>query len=320
MVDIDGDCSCPVGFNCKHIVAVCLQHIENEKNRYTPSQKRGVQWLEDFSKLSSKEEVLEHQDFLLYRLFEAGTYKIQELNFYKSKILKKGGISKGTKLHDILHQTYKHDCVRSDDLSIIQLLKVLIPSQWSEDVSFEGEIGAMVLKKMVGTRRCYYQDFIQPLAFSKEIIEVKFFWEEVEDQKRKIQSNLNPEGTFIPTTPPMYIDPIKNMIQVLSCEYDPTSIDLLLQAPVVEIADIDQFMQKSFELIPDINIPMPKEFDYQEREIIPVPMLELGYGKDEDERTIHFLRLSFLYEDHQLLFSLKKVFFVFKKKILRLKS
>ncbi len=300
MVDIDGDCSCPVGFNCKHVVAACLQHIENEKNRYTPSQKRGVQWLEDFSKLSSPVDQIEDQSFLLYRLFEQGTYKIQELNFYRVKPLKKGGLSKGIQLYNLLHETYKHDCVNSEDLSIIQLLKALIHSQLSEEVTLEGEIGAMVLKKMVQTQRCYYKNALQPLQFSEEIIEVEFFWEEVEADKRKIQSNLNPEGTFIPTTPLMYIDLVNNTIQVLNSKYDAASIDLLLQAPVVEIEDIDQFIQKSFELIPDINIPMPKEFDYEEREVMPVPLLELGCGKDESEKKIHFMRLSFLYEDHQL--------------------
>ncbi|HIP03261.1 MAG TPA: hypothetical protein EYG75_07065 [Campylobacterales bacterium] len=261
MVDIDGDCSCPVGFNCKHIVAVLLQYIENEKNRYSPSQKRGVQWLKDFSKLSSTEEHVQYPEFLLYRLFEQGTYKIQELNFYRAKTLKKGAVSKGTRLRNLLHETYKHDFVDSDDLSIIQLLKALVNTTWSEEVTLEGEVGLMVLKKMVKSGRCYYRDAIEPLTFCKEILNVEFFWEEVETQKRKIVSNLNPEGTFILTSPPMYIDPIKNTLQVVHSKFDATSIDLLLQAPVVEVEDINQFMNKAFEIIPDVDIPIPKEFD-----------------------------------------------------------
>ncbi len=314
VVDIDGDCSCPVGFNCKHVVAVCFQYMENEKNRYTPSQKRAIRWLEDFSKLSSfKNQVEEHQEFILYRLFEQGTYKIQDLNFYKVKMLKKGGMSKGKHIFNLLHETYKHECVNSDDLSIIQLLKALVSSTWSEDVSFEGEIGAMVLKKMVETRRCYYKNSMQPLGFCEEVFEVEFFWKEIGENKRKIQSNLNPEGTFIPTTPPMYIEPVSNTLQVVSCEYDTETINLLLDAPEVEVNDIDQFMNKAFELIPDINIPMPKEFDYEEREVSPLPFLELSCGKDEAGRVIHFMRLSFLYEEHQLPLFPQKSFFRFQE-------
>ncbi|HIP60270.1 MAG TPA: helicase SNF2 [Campylobacterales bacterium] len=313
MVDIDGDCSCPVGFNCKHIVAVLLQYIENEKNRYSPSQKRGVQWLKDFSKLSSTEEHVQYPEFLLYRLFEQGTYKIQELNFYRAKTLKKGAVSKGTRLRNLLHETYKHDFVDSDDLSIIQLLKALVNTTWSEEVTLEGEVGLMVLKKMVKSGRCYYRDAIEPLTFCKEILNVEFFWEEVETQKRKIVSNLNPEGTFILTSPPMYIDPIKNTLQVVHSKFDATSIDLLLQAPVVEVEDINQFMNKAFEIIPDVDIPIPQEFDYHERIIPLVPLLELNCGKDEEGRIAHYMRLSFLYEEHQLPLFPQKDFFRFQE-------
>ena len=313
MVDIDGDCSCPVGFNCKHIVATLLQYIENEKNRYTPSQKRAVQWLKDFSKLSSTKEPVQYPEFLLYRLFEQGTYKIDELNFYRAKILKNGGLSKGTKLRNLLHETYKHDFVDSDDLSIIQLLKALVNTTWSEEVTFEGEVGLIALKKMVKSGRCYYKDAIEPLSFCKEIIDVEFFWEEVETQKKKIVSNLNPDGTFIPTSPPMYIDPVKNTLQVVRSKFDTTSIDLLLQAPVVEVEDINQFMNKAFEIIPDVNIPIPQEFDYHKRIIPLVPLLELNCEKDEEGRIVHYMRLSFLYEEHQLPLFPQKDFFRFQE-------
>lgn len=314
MVDIDGDCSCPVRFNCKHMVAASLKYIENEKNRYTPSQVRGVQWLEDFSKLSSKERAEDYPEFLLYRLFDEGKYKTQELNFYRSKRLKKGGISKGTRLSNLLHESFKYEYLNSEDHSIIPLIKALIPSQWSEDVTFEGEIGAMVLKQMVATGRCYYRDAMVPLKFCKEIIEVEFFWKNIDTKKRKIESNLPPEGTFIPTTPPIYIDLVENSMHVLSCVYDATSIDLLLQAPEVEVEDINLFMNKAFDLIPDIDIPMPTEFDYEERNVTPIPCLELLSDHDENGRSVHFMKLSFMYEEHRLPLFPQKSFLRFQEK------
>jgi len=121
-VHINGECSCPVSFNCKHIIASLLQHLANQNDKQTPAQKKSIQWLKDFSRTTQPEEAEKQEEFLIYRLFEEGYYKIQDVNFYKTKQLKKGGLGKGTKLHNILQEPHRYRYLNADDNAIIQLL------------------------------------------------------------------------------------------------------------------------------------------------------------------------------------------------------
>lgn len=312
-VHINGNCTCPVGFNCKHIVASLLQYTSNENNKETPSQRKSTQWLKDFSRALQHEEEEKQEEFLIYRLFEDGHYKVQDVKFYKTKMLKNGKLGKGTHLRNIIQEPYRYNYLNSDDNAIVQLLKSLTHNQWSDDVTFDGEIGAIVLQKMLATGRCYYRDSLQALTYSEDIIEVEFFWQNSDLSKSKITSNLPKEGTFIPTNPAMYIDASNDTLHRINSKYDAETITLLLDAPTIEKEDINQFMSNAFELIPDIDIPMPKEFDYKEIKVSPTPLLALNSGSDEEGRTIHFMQLSFLYEETKLPLFPQKSFFRYIK-------
>ncbi len=310
---INGECTCPVGFNCKHVVAALLQYLENQDNKETTSQRQSTQWLKDFSSITEVKEEKQQEEFLIYRLFEEGYYKVQDVKFFKTKMLKNGKLGKGTHLHNLLQEPHRYHYLNADDKAIIQLLNSLTVSQWSDDVTFEGEIGTIALKKMIETKRCYYRDATQALTLSEEVINAEFFWQNSSLEKSKITSNLPKYGTFIPTIPPMYIDATSHTLHQVHSKYDARTITLLLDAPTVEIDDINAFMHKAFELIPDIDIPLPKEFNYEEIEVSPTPLLVLDSGKDEEERTVYFMRLSFLYKEKKIPLYPQKTFFRYQE-------
>ncbi len=312
-IHINGECTCPVSFNCKHIVASLLQYLADEDNQETASQRKSIQWLQDFSRTTQVEKKEKQEEFMIYRLFEDGHYKIQDVKFIKTKRLKNGKLGKGTQLHNVIHEPHRYRYLDTDDKAIIQVLNSVTTNQWSDDVTLEGELGAIALKKMIDTKRCYYRDSLQVLTLSEESIEVEFFWENIDLEKSKITSNLPKYGTFIPTVPAMYIDATNHTLHKINSKYDVQTIILLLDAPVVEIADINQFMHKAFDLIPDIDIPLPKEFDYKEIEVSPTPLLLLDSGKDEEGGIIHFMRLSFLYKERELPLFPQKSFFRYQE-------
>ena len=312
-VHINGECTCPVGFNCKHIVASLLQYLADEDNQETASQRKSTQWLQDFSRTTQTKKEEKHEEFLIYRLFEDGHYKVQDVKFFKTKRLKNGKLGKGTRLQNVIQEPHRYRYLNADDNAIIQVLNSLTTNQWSDDLTLEGELGAIALKKMVDTKRCYYRDSEQILTYHDEIINAEFFWENIDLKKSKITSNLPKYGTFIPTIPAMYIDDTSNTIHKIKSKYDAKTIMLLLDAPIVDKEDINKFMNQAFELIPDIDIPLPKEFNYKEIEVSPTPLLALESGKDNEGRIIHFMRLSFLYEEKQLPLFPQKSFFRYQK-------
>jgi uncharacterized Zn finger protein len=86
-IDIDGECSCPVGYNCKHVATVLIKYIK-ELNKSVLENR----WLREVEvALQDKKVVSDYvksDNFLVYRLFEeSGTYA-NDLIIYKSRILK----------------------------------------------------------------------------------------------------------------------------------------------------------------------------------------------------------------------------------------
>lgn len=45
---IEGECSCPVGFNCKHVAAVLLAGLEEQETTSTGARPELLRWLEAF--------------------------------------------------------------------------------------------------------------------------------------------------------------------------------------------------------------------------------------------------------------------------------
>jgi len=69
-VRIQGKCTCPVGYNCKHVGAVCLSYIKN--NPVTEEKIKASQvekWLEDLDKTSYDDRQESSEYFITYRLF-----------------------------------------------------------------------------------------------------------------------------------------------------------------------------------------------------------------------------------------------------------
>ena len=52
--DIDGSCSCPMHYNCKHIAAACLKYLqEGEQTPNHSTAEECLEWLEKFQQQSS---------------------------------------------------------------------------------------------------------------------------------------------------------------------------------------------------------------------------------------------------------------------------
>ncbi|RUM64243.1 MAG: helicase SNF2 [Sulfurospirillum sp.] len=299
--NIVGDCSCPVAFNCKHVVAACMQAIRMQKESLTPSQKDLKAWLEKFRHKPATLPLQKNPDeLLLYRLYEKRPYHDAPLTFYKTKRLKKGGFGKEYQVPDgnLFQDPYRYHYVDHEDIEILQLLKPLRHGLYPYEITFDGELGAIALQKMLATGRCFLGESNTPLQMSSDPVTPEFHWEEHTDGKKQLLSNLDPEGALLPTVPIYYIDPRTDTVHEVRTTYDTHTLSLLLHAPAVEKEDIDYFMKQAFAQIPEIDLPLPEEFACEEINTAPVPHLFLRNFTQKDGSIGHCIELSFLYADH----------------------
>jgi len=92
---IEGNCSCPMGYNCKHVVAACLMYQYSLQNASTGAS--CLDWLNDLDEPTAQHDV--YQEFIIYILNKAINNSREftiELSLSKQK--KSGGLGKGRKL------------------------------------------------------------------------------------------------------------------------------------------------------------------------------------------------------------------------------
>jgi len=103
-IKINGDCSCPVKYNCKHTVASLLKYIdEYQSNNTLPFKKQKISeiynWIDNFYNKDSY--VIDN--IIQYHLIPLDMRRGRFLlRLFKSKILKKGGYGKIIPLNDLL--------------------------------------------------------------------------------------------------------------------------------------------------------------------------------------------------------------------------
>ncbi len=305
---VDGDCDCPVGYNCKHVVASLFEAFDKQL-KGQDSKSDYELWLEklDEDKSSTTTDArVDKEHFLIYRLFVEDWGS--DVNFYKSKKLKKGGISKGTKLSNenvFYSYEYNYNYLLQEDMDTISLLKNLADN-YREDVEFKGEIGAIALKKIVATNRAFYKDKIEsPLRFATEKMELKFEWEDVEDGSR-LTSNLSDYDVLIRKTEPMFcINTFENVIYEVESAVPKDKIELLLNAPTIPKQEIGRVVQKLFEKVPEESITVPKDFKVEEFRADVVPYLYI-YGIKNGEGMAHCMELKYFYGDYEFDFDSKE--------------
>ena len=300
---IEGRCSCPVGYDCKHVVAVLFKilsdtTIENHEN--SPKI-----WLDKFMKIHqpkvalSQDNAQEH--LMIIRLFRD---ERNDFEFCKAKFLKSGVISKGTKIsHDNMmycyDNTYHYTYLTSEDRKLIAKLNNTSDGSYHSTYKFTDEYGALMLKALVKTGKGYYRDSTIPLHYEDVPKQLTFEWMEQEG-KGHLVSNLNDnEKLIVNTIPPMCINSEMNTLYEVKTVYDKEGLECMLHAPEMPMETVTKVTQTVVEKLPDIHFPLPQSFSMEEIQIDAKPYLYL-FGKKNASQTVHAMELHFMYGNYEV--------------------
>lgn len=301
---INGNCACPVGHNCKHMVATLFYAIhEEDLNAKRQKEDPVDKWINDFKALQVKTslKVIPQEDyFLIYRLFMED-YGENQLNFYRAKILKNGNLSKGNKLSNenyLRSYNYHYDYVNDLDEELASSLDI-IASGYRDDIVFQEEHGTILLKKIINSGRCFFKEASTPLRMISKKKILTFAWE-TEDGLSWMQANLSKNEHLLPNViPPLCINTDANEVKEVETSYNPETLKFLFNAPKFPSESVHKIVQNVLEEIPEVNFPLPKEFEIVELTVEPIKYLHLFGKKRNDNSLMHIMQLSFDYKGHQ---------------------
>lgn len=304
-LEIFGTCTCPVRYDCKHVVAACLQY---QHRILTASQTEQLEedcftWLDEFTRSTMRESApAPGNEFIIYLLkpsAHAGTLNV-ELSI--TRWLKKGGLGKrrSTNLYNIAESYHPANYLRPLDIEIAKLLKADRGFNW-HDVSLQGELGFLALGKMIETGRCYWHDTDgEPLQAGAER-ELSVHWQQDEQGTARLELRVLPEGMLLLTEPALYLDPAAGTVGSLSnAPYTAAQLEQLLEAPSIPAQQISRFSQQVVQTVTEALLPPPQAVDIEEiTELPPLPRLLLS-SRQIGKQLNHLIRLRFAYGDYEI--------------------
>ena len=317
---IDGDCTCPVGYNCKHVVAALLQALEQGAPEEEEPQDSTDAWLDRLKATTqvpslSDNDQYDHSPYrLLYLLQEiphGDHYHGLRVMPVKVRILKKGGYGKPSaySMHSARYEYNSSAFVLEADRDIARLLTSSTDPAFhgfgyarEESYTLERDFGALALRKMLSTGRCHWLDHHSPpLGFSSSR-EISFSWYTVEDGQA-LNWQITPDAEFIIQLDQLWYFDINHLQCGLITHPGllPEQVTLLLDAPTIPEPQLEQVSRKLILDFPEYKLPTPIEIDIKQVDIKdPSPRIHLHLQSQETlagDRRFHCAQLCFEYGD-----------------------
>ena len=308
--DIEGDCTCPVGFNCKHVVAACLAYqSNNHKNTSTNNNNytkiRCLSWLTEFNQAHYIDSGTQsNQEFIAYILRFSKNPGALSVQFFVTRHLKKGGLGKGrrTGLDKIAYDYMSPSYAQDIDLEIGKLVVAQNPSYWgTSSYELHGEIGFLVLTKMLLSGRCFWHDTSGVCIQYGEPRPLQIKWLKDNKNEYKLQLNIEPKAKALNTMPALYLDIEAGRIGPLTdADFNAKQWNMLLNAPVIPGKVVTEFSNQLVTQVPNTPLPPPEKIETIELGAEnTIPSLLLFGDLKPDGQRVHMMCFYFRYGEYE---------------------
>ncbi|WP_354623175.1 SWIM zinc finger family protein [Psychromonas sp. MME2] len=266
---IHSNCTCPVGWNCKHAVALLLAYqadtpnynIENsyqtwfevlQQQLQKKQKKSDPSAYEGYFRLSFNKNSYNHKfQYLQVEYGAARFLKSEDALVFTEKDLV------AVAENELWMESYKW--VTAEDVSILQLLlaKEGRVTKLAKTTIFN-EHDQLALQKILATGRCFWEDISLPLTKAvKKSLSLQ--WLEKDDELKQLQVSLQDSlhWLLIPTPTPYFIDTDSGEVGEIESEFDRDWILSLLQTPPLAAKQCQHFTEKVSLRFPQAIFPNP---------------------------------------------------------------
>ncbi|MDZ3838675.1 MAG: DEAD/DEAH box helicase [Rhodospirillales bacterium] len=300
-VAIRGSCTCPVGYNCKHVAALLIESMARPgltRAAAAPAQapaapppvtlpNEATAWLADLDReMALCEDAYRPtvQQRLMYVLDAAPDRRgrvVVTLELASVRLRKDGSFSKRSYrfvIHTVNSPTPPKYLLGSD-LAILKRID-LLPSLYGfgERVRYGlfGEPGAEMLERILRTGRCRWESATGPLMSQGEPRQARIGWTLTEKGTLAPTIAIDAGGIAVPCWPLWYVDPQAFTCGVLETDLPPRVAVALLRAPPLEPRHVPILREKLAERLGEHSELLPAEPAPAEQVPgPPVPVLQL---------------------------------------------
>jgi len=303
--DIDGDCDCPLQFNCEHVAAALyavLAETSSLPRKKRKKKEEGVpfhSWLGTAgqnapSTMARNDYPSDVRQRLLY-IIRADRKQRLRIHFESVRLLKDDAYGKATAYacKSILSRNVPRYILSVDERILRDAAAGL--SMGEESFLLQGLAGQEMLERVIKTGRCHWWDKNRQALKLGQSREAEWFWDMDAQGVQTLSLSTQPEAMIIQVTPPYYLDISTNSCGLIKqpCSLEETR-DLLKTLPL-KPEDITGVEDILLPQLPDF-IPQPERLELKKEVIQPTAILSFDsvpihspmYGTHYDGLDIWF--------------------------------
>jgi superfamily II DNA or RNA helicase len=272
----EGQCSCPVGYKCKHMVATLLVGMEQLVDKGPRLDHKVTDWLKAFD----EKPVVANEPgsrFLIYII------EPQEEGFAVqpslTSILKKGTLSTSSRTYYISDlENYKNrESLRDNDLTILRFMAAFSNDRYASKIKIPaGKDGELILKWILETGRCYLPNAVFPenRLVMGEARKASLGWAVNKDATQIIQVQGLDYAKIIRLQELYYICSVTKKVGLLDLGLSQGLATKLLKAPAIQPEQVVAIKKKLAGIAsPEV---LPAEFPMRELSVQPIPQIRLS--------------------------------------------
>jgi superfamily II DNA or RNA helicase len=320
LVDLEGECSCPVSFNCKHVAATLLEVLSRKdrpvgaaalSERVTSTRLAPVlpheviAWLDGVGGAARGDD---YPEGVVQRLFyclqpsrtEAPLPRLG-VSLVSVRLLKDGTIGNQVSRPSLsgFSADRAPNYYRDSDIEILLQLYHQFGGYPGGHRVRSGDL----LKEIIATGRAFWLDYKRPPLRWGEHREGRIEWQT--GKKGVLPQLIVPGATALNAEPPVYVDEAAGLIGAVDLKLPPRLAHQLLSAPAIPRAQIEEVARRLGQKLPEVHhglLPArPAAAVTIKEDPLPVLRLMLGnpgphavYYHDRPDRP-PVARLSFRY-------------------------
>ena len=324
---IGGECSCPVGFDCKHVAALLLQLLEGSPatarpappapppTLLTPEVSEWLAKMERATQSASEDYPPDIRQRLIYLVDVAPDWQNIPrplLSTASVRLLVGGEFSDKVTVLDpgnVINSPNPAKYLRPSDQVILRGLARLPVHRAGGGRTLAGEDGADLLDKALATGRCRWQAVDGPVLTLAAPQPGGIAWTLTADGRQRPCVLPEAGGVALPMSPPWYVDTQAGLCGPLETGLDARLLATLLTAPPVAAREVAEVRTRLAARLPEAAAYLPPEPKPPRRvDVPPVPHLRLfqrrlaplahwGYGRyGVAPLDAPLARLTFLYQ------------------------
>ncbi|MDT8319768.1 MAG: DEAD/DEAH box helicase [Xanthomonadales bacterium] len=260
---LDGDCTCPVEFNCKHVVALVLTW-QASTLRGPVGRDEVADWLAELP--GDVDPAAGSPEALLYLLDrKPGPGSDLEFKFSIARLKKDGTWGKGRLIYpSSIHNSWNQpNYLRPIDEEILSLIRASRHHHWTQQFAASGAAGHLALIRMAESGRAFWGLERHGPFQPGEPRELELSWTGKQRNGYRLRLSIRGGGLLVPSEPPCYVDSESLTIGTLELPagVDNRRLEWLRRAPVVPVAQAQDLSHKLALTMPEIATPVEVEYE-----------------------------------------------------------